>query len=189
MPDGQVKTLRANGGTRSQSGVARVLMADDSRNEHLLMLMAAEEASTPMEFQFVEDGSSLLSHLLTSRGVDELPDMIVLDLRMPIIDGHSTLMSLKSDPTLWQIPVVVFTTSTSPTDVQRSLDLGAAFVRVKPSGFIPMVEFVRELHAMYVSKTPPRSSVVGLEELTALPDDDFRSMDELSIELDQMWRS
>lgn len=189
MSEQRVKTLRAAGKTRAQTRVPRVLMADDSRNEHLLMLMAAEEASAPMEFHFVDDGSSLLGHLLAAASVDELPDMIVLDLRMPILDGHSTLMSLQSHPTLWQIPVVVFTTSTSPTDVQRSLDLGASFVRVKPSGFLPMVDFVRELHALCTSNTRAPSSVVGLEELTDSSDEDFRPMSELSSEWDDIRKS
>lgn len=188
MVAGGVRTLRTDTGVRARGRVPRVLMADDSRNEHLLMLMAAEEATVPMEFQFVDDGSALLSHLARARGAGELPDLIVLDLRMPVLDGHSTLMSLKSDPTLWEIPVVVFTTSTSTSDVERSLGLGAAFVRVKPSGFIPMMEFVRELHAVCVSGETPDSSAVIADDLHIEFDDEFQSMEELTIDLEGPWR-
>lgn len=184
MSGGPVKTLRTNGGVRSHDRIPRVIMADDSRNEHLLMLMAAEEASVPMEFQFVDDGATLLDHFARAHASAELPDVIVLDLRMPILDGHSTLMSLKSDPELCRIPVVVFTTSTSSSDVQRSLDYGASFVRLKPSGFIPMMSFVRELHALCITGELPVDADVGIDVVHGDGDDDFQSMSELSISLD-----
>lgn len=163
------------------------MMADDSRNEHLLMLMAAEEASVPMEFQFVDDGSALLDHLSQTRSATELPDLVVLDLRMPIMDGHSTLLSMKADPALWQVPVVVFTTSTSNTDVQRSLDYGAAFVRVKPSGFIPMMDFVRELHHLCVTDEAPATAEHGVEVVDDDVDIDFRPMRDMTIDLGHGW--
>lgn len=185
MSGGPVKTLRTSGGIRTHDRVPRILMADDSRNEHLLMLMAAEEVSVPMELQFVDDGSALMDHFSKARASVELPDVIVLDLRMPILDGHSTLVSLKSDPELCRIPVVVFTTSTSASDVQRSLDYGASFVRLKPSGFLPMMAFVRELHALCVAGDLPDDANIGINIVADEErDSDFRTMDDLSIDFD-----
>lgn len=121
-----------------------IVMVDDDRSEHALLVMAAQEAGVRADFEFYEDGAELLLHL-NGRTKDDLPDVLVLDLRMPGLDGHRTLDELQLDPVLCQIPVVVFTSSPRPVDRRESLDRGAVSYTLKPSDFEGMVNFARGL--------------------------------------------
>ena len=125
-----------------------VIMADDDRNDQLLMVMAAEEAGEPINFQFVDDGSDLMILLAGVTSIDDLPDLIVLDLRMPRLDGHRTLDRLQAHPVLWQVPVIVFSTSNRLRDEALSLDLGARAFETKPSSFSGMVSFVHRISSL-----------------------------------------
>lgn len=125
----------------------QILMADDDPSEHLLMTIAAEEAETLAEFTFVADGIELLTVLNHQLAEDALPDLIVLDLRMPRLDGHRVLIQLQAHPVLWQIPVVVFSTLTSRDDIERCFRAGARWVESKPDDFSAMVEFARSISA------------------------------------------
>jgi CheY-like chemotaxis protein len=133
-----------------------IVMADDDRNDQLLMVMAAEETGQPLEFRFVDDGSELLMLLSGISRLDDLPDAIVLDLRMPVLDGHRTLDRLQSHPVFWQIPVVVFSTSSRHQDMCMSRDLGARDFETKPSDFGGMVSFVHRLSQIALERLPFR---------------------------------
>ena len=120
-------------------------MADDDRNEQLLMVLAAEEADVNAELTFVDDGAQLLIHLNSRLESKQLPDLILLDLRMPVLDGHRTLRQLQAHPVLWQIPVVTFSSSTRGEDRDRSLSAGARWFVSKPSEYSEMVAFINGL--------------------------------------------
>ena len=137
----------------------QILMADDDPNEHLLTVLAAEESGIAAEFTFVDDGTELLIALNRSLETNELPDLILLDLRMPRLDGHRTLTQLQAHPVLWQIPVVVFSTSTRREDIEKSFRSGARWVETKPGEFSGMVDFVKSLpsrasHDSYAFDSP-----------------------------------
>ena len=122
-----------------------VVMADDDRNDQLLTALAADQAEVDAEFTFVDDGAQLL-RLLTERVErDDLPDLILLDLRMPMLSGHETLRQLQAHQILWQIPVVVFSSSSRREDEQRSFEEGATWFETKPSNFADMVDFIASL--------------------------------------------
>ncbi len=129
----------------SGSSDLRVWMADDDYNDHLFMLMAAEEAGLDADFRFLDDGAQLMLALTSIIEPADLPDIIVLDLRMPRLDGHSTLKQLQDHPDLWQIPVIVYTSSTRPVDQTTSFDRGARWFETKPSRFPDMVSFARRI--------------------------------------------
>ena len=121
-----------------------VVMIDDDRSEHALLVMAAEEAGLDADFEFFDDGAEALLHL-QDRDAADLPDVIVLDLRMPGLDGHRTLDELQTHPLLSDVPVVVFTSSPRPVDRRESVDRGAVSFSLKPSDFEGMVAFARSL--------------------------------------------
>ena len=120
-------------------------MADDDRNEQLLTVLAAEEANVNAEFTFVDDGTQLLMYLNKRLEAGTLPELILLDLRMPILDGPRTLGQLQDHPVLWQIPVVAFSSSTRSEDRDRSLAAGAKWFQTKPSEYSEMVKFIESL--------------------------------------------
>ncbi|MCA9432907.1 MAG: response regulator, partial [Candidatus Omnitrophica bacterium] len=89
-----------------------------------------------------------------------LPNLIVLDLNMPIMGGLEFLGALKSDPALRQIPVVVMTTSSERKDIERSYDLGAAGYMVKPLDHEEFVTKVKRLHDYWKSCEKPDFKIV-----------------------------
>ena len=111
--------------------VNTILMADDDPDDRLLVQEALIDANFPIDnVRFVEDGEDLMDFLLGRHkysGTDQqkLPDLILLDLNMPKKDGREALKEIKSNPDLRHIPVVVFSTSTSPQDIKTSYDSGA----------------------------------------------------------------
>ena len=137
-------TTEVENSTELDEEPVRIVMVDDDPSEHVLMRAAALEANIASHFTFFEDGADALLHLIGAP-VEDLPDVIVLDLRMPGLDGHSTLDELQADPVLWQVPVVVFTSSPRPSDIKTSIDRGAVSYVVKPSDFDTMVHNVTDL--------------------------------------------
>ncbi len=132
----------------------KIVMADDDRNDQLLTVMAAEEAGHPIDFRFVDDGSDLMMMLSLINDLEDLPDLIVLDLRMPRLDGHRTLDRLQAHPVFWQIPVLVFSTSSRQADATLSLDLGARRFETKPPDFGGMVNFIHRLVKVASERQP-----------------------------------
>ena len=122
-----------------------VMMVDDDPNDHLLLTMAARKRNVPIEFAHVGDGGELMFDLAQRGRSGALPDMILLDLRMPGLDGPMTLKLLGKDPVLSEIPVSVFTSSTRDVDHRMSLEAGARWADSKPSDLDAMAEFAGEL--------------------------------------------
>jgi CheY-like chemotaxis protein len=137
----------------------RIAMADDDRAEHLLLMMAADEAGIDAQLSFHDGGQQLLDQLRTAADSGLLPDVILLDLRMPGTDGYAALDELQADPDLGQIPVVVFTSSTRPVERALSYDRGARLFQTKPHDFSKLVSLVRGLPllAMSPNRTAPEA--------------------------------
>jgi CheY-like chemotaxis protein len=131
-----------------------ILMADDDADDRDLAREALEESRLLNDLHAVNDGEELLEYLRHEKryeGQDApRPDLILLDLNMPKIDGREALTALKKDPALRSIPVVVLTTSRAEEDVARSYDLGANSFISKPVTFAGLVDVMRELGRYWV---------------------------------------
>jgi CheY-like chemotaxis protein len=125
----------------------RVLMADDDIDEQMIMTLAGEHATVPIELSFVDNGVQLMRRLNDLRSLDQLPDVVLLDLRMPLLEGHRVLQELTNHPELRHVPVVVMTNSRRKRDVNKSYMLGAHHYETKSSDFAHIVEFVEWLAA------------------------------------------
>lgn len=116
-----------------------ILLVDDSEDDALMAKHAFAKLAIPHQMQVVTDGREALDYLncagkFTGRK-NTLPDLLLLDINMPGMDGFSLLKALKADKALRKIPVVMLTTSSSREDVARSYECGAASFLTKPDSF------------------------------------------------------
>lgn len=122
-----------------------LLVCDDDEDDRLLIQTALGENRLKMDIHLVEDGEELLDYLLR-RGkhsdlhTQRLPDLILLDLRMPKMDGLEVLSAIKNEEHLRYIPVVILTTSRLPEDITHSYQLGANSYIIKPVKYDLLVE-------------------------------------------------
>ena len=137
-------------GTVSGTGEKRpmfVLVADDDEDDRDLTRDALLEVNAG-KVQFVKDGQELLD-FLRHKGTDaggaesETPDVVLLDLNMPRMNGAQALSEIRADRDIASIPVVVFSTSRDEHDVRDSYERGANSFISKPSTFAGLVEAMR----------------------------------------------
>lgn len=118
-----------------------VLYVDDSEDDQLLAVEAVEASGRSNDLRIadsaIEVWTSLISRLEAGT---PLPSLLVVDLRMPQVDGHLLMNKLAEDPDLSQIPVVVLTTSADPIDVRKANGNGAHSYHEKPHRFDDLVE-------------------------------------------------
>ena len=121
-----------------------ILIADDDHDDRLFMEQALRQNGFAQTIQFVEDGEELMEYLRgEGRFADQnvpWPNLLILDLNMPIKDGRETLRELKADPRFRHIPTIVFTTSSSGRDRKMAYKLGANCFITKPDTFNGLVE-------------------------------------------------
>ena len=127
-----------------------ILMADDDEDDRLFAKEAFEENLLLNELRFVNDGVELLDYLKRRNQYADAahspqPDLILLDLNMPKMDGREALKQIKSDPMLRSIPVVMLTTSKAEQDVLQSYDLGVNCFITKPVLFVDFIKVVSTL--------------------------------------------
>lgn len=128
----------------------RVLVVDDTESIRLLIRTNLELAGFTVDEAV--DGAACLEQLAAAQ---VLPDAVTVDVMMPRLDGISTVESIRSDPRLANIAVVMVTTQNHPADVQRATDAGVDHFMVKP--FDPD-ELVTELNLAIAARSGPRDA-------------------------------
>lgn len=123
-----------------------IFIADDDVDDRLLIEDAFQESRLANPRRYFENGEALLQHLagLAVSG-GQLPGLLLLDLNMPRVDGRAVLASMKADPVLRRIPVVVLTTSKAEEDILRAYELGTSSFVTKPVSFDGLIAVVRTL--------------------------------------------
>ena len=122
-----------------------VIVADDEPADNLLLALAAQDAEVEMNFTFAEDGEELLQLLTERVAAGNVPDVVVLDIRMPRCTGLEAMQLISLSESLRRIPVVMFTTSRRSADMELGLSLGVTRFEVKPSTYPELVAFANEL--------------------------------------------
>ena len=132
----------------------QILMADDDPDDRMMAEQAFHLYRLKNGVFFVEDGQELMDYLhhqgkYADAAQFPLPDLILLDLNMPLKDGREALTEIKMDPALRRIPVVILTTSQAEEDILRSYDLGANAYITKPVTFHGLAETIRQLNSFW----------------------------------------
>lgn len=120
-----------------------IVVADDDPHDQMLFAMAARDCDPEPDVTFVEDGLALVAQLRRRAATGRLPDLVVVDLRMPRMNGHEVLAELAGDPDLRDVAAVMFSTSRRTRDIDQSMGLGALRHEVKPSTYEELVAFVQ----------------------------------------------
>ena len=131
----------------------RILLVEDSPSDVAMTVMAVREARVANEIDVVRDGEKAMSFLHRQEGFADAqrPDIILLDLNLPRMDGREVLSQLKSDPDLATIPIVVLTSSAADADVLRSYQLHANAYVTKPVDVEGFFYAVRSLEDFWLS--------------------------------------
>ena len=126
-------------------GRCRIMVIDDDIDDQLILKDYFNEAGIPEhEAYFFANGRSGVEYLAGVK-TDGLPEVIVLDMNMPIMNGVQTLLYLKQDPGLRKIPVIIYSTSDNDQEKRKGLSLGATEYIVKPMGYSEGLEIVRRI--------------------------------------------
>jgi CheY-like chemotaxis protein len=141
--------------------LGRILLAEDSDADLELTLAALAEHNLANEVVIVRDGAQAMEYLqrrgpYKDRGAGQ-PAVILLDLKMPRMDGLEVLRAVKDDPELRKLPVVMLTSSREEQDLVESYKLGANAYVVKPVDFTQFLEAVKQLGMFWavVNEPPP----------------------------------
>jgi CheY-like chemotaxis protein len=129
---------------------ATILLAEDQEQDVILMQKAFQKTGIPNPLKVVRDGQEAINYLagcgeFSARAQYPLPVLMLLDLKMPGMDGFDVLAWIRTQPYLAMLRVVVLTTSDLTSDVQTAYELGACSFLTKPRGFIGSVEIARQM--------------------------------------------
>ncbi len=127
-----------------------VLLIEDDMDQADLFRFCLTEYGLGVVVRHVPDGADALAYMrrqgkYSNALLNPRPRLVLLDLRMPKVDGIDVLKQIKSDPQLRSIPVVVFSSSHADPDVRRAYDEGANAFVVKPLDFEQVMQFFRDV--------------------------------------------
>ncbi len=136
-----------------KNGVPTLLVAEDDDDDFLVLEQALRKVNFETDLRRVRDGAEVIEYLAGGNGFADreaypLPELILLDLKMPRRSGFDVLIWLQNHEGLKHLPAVVFSTSDNPSDMQRARALGATAYLVKPTtydGYPKLAQALRDL--------------------------------------------
>jgi len=138
------------------SNAPHVLVVEDEDTDVELMRHAFERLPVPVHMQVVRDGQEAVEYLTKCSGSSNdpfpFPSLVLLDLKMPRLDGFQVLAWRLQQPTLKDVPFIVLTSSSYDSDRERARELGASDFLVKPSSFLNLIGMLRSLTTRWLIK-------------------------------------
>jgi CheY-like chemotaxis protein len=130
-----------------------VLLVEDDPGDVLMTREAFQDYKIANQLHVVQDGADALSFLRHEGEFSQAPrpDLVLLDLNLPRVDGREVLQAIKSDAELASIPVVVLTTSEAEEDVLRSYSLHANAYVTKPVDFERFINVIRQIDDFFIT--------------------------------------
>jgi CheY-like chemotaxis protein len=130
------------------STIPHILHIEDSESDIEFLRFAFEESSVTARFTAIRDGAAALRHVdALVTGEAPLPDLILLDLKLPKVNGHAILAHIRAQPALAHVPVIILSGTPNIVEHRRSLELGATVHIVKPMGVTESLSLVKQLQA------------------------------------------
>ena len=140
-----------------------ILHVEDDPNDVLLVERAIKKSNAPVLLRSVGDGDKAVAYLkgdesFSNREQFPLPNLVLLDLKMPRKSGLEVLGWIRENAELKRLPVVIFTSSKHDQDINRAYDLGANSYLVKPVGFDSLLDTVKQIQAYWgaLNQSPVR---------------------------------
>jgi DNA-binding response OmpR family regulator len=128
-----------------------IILAEDNQNDVLLLRLAFRKAGKEETLLWCKDGTDVVSYLGFLE--DELPRLIILDIKMLQMDAFETLRWIKSHVRFSRVPIVILTNSSMQADLDLTLSLGAADYIVKPYDFEHLCVRVKDIVARYMAES------------------------------------
>lgn len=139
---------------------ADILIVDDNESDAMLMQEAVKNTVMANSIQIVYSAKDAIKYLNKNDNYEDAPrpDLILLDLKMPEMDGHDLLKIIKKDPRFMHIPVIMLTTSADQNDVEESYRLHANCYIVKPVNFAKFKSMVAVINEFWLglARLPPK---------------------------------
>ena len=153
-----------NADSNRREGPYHVLLVEDSPSDRLMTELALKESGVPHVLHSVEYGTDTLRFLRRERPFEDAPrpDLILLDLNLPGMDGRTLLRRVKADPELRSIPIVILTTSESPSDVQSAYATHANCYLRKPTDYHEFVAMTSLVMRFWCGTIVPPGAPVPL---------------------------
>jgi two-component system, response regulator len=140
-----------------------ILLVEDNPDDVELTLRAFNRSQIANQIVVAEDGLEALDYLfgrsLTGRDGAKQPQVVLLDLKLPKLDGIEVLLAIRADPRTHRLPVVVLTSSDEEEDLQVCYDLGCSSYVRKPVSFEELVEAARQLASYWLVLNRPAPSL------------------------------
>lgn len=138
---------------------SEILLVEDNMGDVLLIRESLQEINSTAQLHIAKNGIEALAFLRRESSFSEAPhpDLILLDLNLPRMNGHEVLAEIRADKQLKLIPVVVLTTSEAPEDVRRAYELHANSYVIKPNDLDSLFATVAAIEAFWLTSTvgPP----------------------------------
>ena len=144
-----------------------ILLVEDNLKDVELTMAALEQSQLANEVIVVRDGAEALDFLYRRNGFASRntkdPAVVLLDLKLPKVDGLEVLETVKRDPLLRHTPIVMLTSSREESDVVRSYELGVNAFVVKPVGFREFFDAIQDLGVFWavLNEPPPRNGTAS----------------------------
>lgn len=145
----------------------RLFLVDDDDDDFLIIRQAFEELGQAYELTHVRDGKQLLDRLRSlSADGKTLPDLILMDINMPKLNGLETLAAIRSDKTYVKLPVFMYSTSVNADDRQKCMQLGASAFFTKAYSYKKLLSFASEIDAFLKNNDRQVSVMFGKKNST-----------------------
>lgn len=142
------------------TGAPDILIVEDNPQDLELTLRALRKAKVTERISVVRDGAEALDFLFCRNGyacrrIEELPRLVLLDLKLPKVDGMEVLQQVKADPRTKNVPIVILTSSREQCDVVEGYRLGVNSYIVKPVDFDGFMSAIRDLGMYWLVLNQP----------------------------------